>query len=354
MRLHPSPREPRPDALLAGLCLATAMTAGACGKAGKSDPDAGAVADPPACVGEGYVVLEGSTLAEVDARTKAHADMLSAVDVAEIDLAKASAQFGIIEGLYRSAGLDAAVKARRDVRLSGAPVVGGELDAAITSAIADGKKASTQLQVIVAGQRLDTALLRFFALSVLEGISQGSPRAFDEGFGYLGAKQDNLETHRVALARFATEVDADTQTSFALVLFGVMKDGECQLMKGLAAEHATEEKELAKLPGYPSIVAKMTERTTALFATAAARLAIGMKGKEADSARVDLTRLEGLFGFLSPVLTGEKQAAADTLRAELKKADDAIAAGKADWNASFRHADVKQLLTTAFHLTVAD
>ena len=94
------------------------------------------------------------------------------------------------QALYQGAEarLQANVQGRQDLRSSPAMLVGPELDAAITGAIEELRKATTAHQARVARQHIATAgFARFLYLSVMEDLLTAPSREhYDEAYGYLG------------------------------------------------------------------------------------------------------------------------------------------------------------------------
>ncbi len=291
-----------------------------------------------------YLAFDPANSAPRELQLQRIDDILALFDEATANVAVAGDRAAQALALYQGsdAHLQADVQGRSDQRSSPAVLVGPELDATLTGAIEELRKATTAHQARVARQRIAASgFSRFLYLSVMEELlAVASREHYDEAYGYLGTGRTNAEAGRRSFARMATERDATNETALAPDLFALVVSGACTLEGALEYlgkdSMAPEEDE-----PYARLTRMMDARLQLilLYSLSHELFAYTRAPTDAQAAQLALMGADGLLRTLEPSLQqGNPERA--TLARELRAAlDTSLAASRPDdaaWIPAFK------------------
>lgn len=330
-----------------GMMVAAALLAG-CGKETKTDPGTPTGAQRCESPAE-YLAFDPTHHALQDLRLQRINEMLALFDEAHWAPSKAAANADQILARYTAtdANLREEVKSRQDVHFTPARAVGTELDAVITQAIDDLRKATTAEQVELAHQRFDKdGFARFLYLSVAEKLfAAPSYVHYDEAYGYLGTGETNAEGGQRGLAQLASMRDAGNGTTLSPELFALIKDGACTIegaLKFLNADAMAPEAD----EQYVRMARQIDAKLQLVFAYSVGRELYEYDGTDRATAHLELSEANGYFLTLEPYMLaagGAKAEAAQALRAAF---DDALAKAAANTDPNWPSSvDTKGLLS---------
>ncbi|MFL5349718.1 MAG: hypothetical protein ACJ8AT_33390 [Hyalangium sp.] len=291
-----------------------------------------------------YLAFDPANSAPQELRLQRIDDILALFDAATANVAVAGDKAAQALALYQGseARLRADVQGRMDLRSSPALLVGPELDATLTGAIEDLRKATTAYQARVARQRLVTSgFSRFLYLSVMEELLTAPSREhYDQAYGYLGTGRTNAEAGRRSFARMATERDATNETALAPDLFALVISGACTL-DGALEYLGKDSMEVEEDEPYARLTRMMDARLQLILVYSLSHelFAYTRVPTDAQAAQLALIGADGLLRTLEPSLQQsgqERIALAHDLREAL---DAALAASRPDdpaWIPAFK------------------
>lgn len=342
-----------------GVVLAATLLVG-CGGEEKPPPVPEPQVAPQCDSPTDYIPFDSANSAQQELRLQRIDDILALFDAATANVAVAGDKAAQALALYQGsdARLQADVQGRMDLRSSPAALVGPELDAAITGAIEDLRKATTAHEVRVARQRLAASgFYRFLYLSVMEELLTAPSREhYDQAYGYLGTGQTNAEAGRRSFARMATERDATNETALAPDLFTLVVSGACTL-EGALEYLGKDTMEVEEDEPYARLTRMMDARLQLILVYSLSHelFAYTRASTDAQAAQLALIGADGLLRTLEPSLeqSGQERVA---LAHELREAlDTALAASRPDdpaWISTFKAQDFLDRIQASWFIDV--
>lgn len=330
-----------------------------CGKDEKPTPEPQPEShrcDPPT----EYLAFDPANSALQELQLERIDGILTLFDEASQNPRLASVKGAQAEGLYQNsdAWLQTTVQSRQDLRADPAALVGPELDATISGAIEDLRKATTAHQVLVARKRLETSGFdRYLYLSVMESlIAVPSREHYDQAYGYIGTGSTNAESGRRGLSRMATERDATNGTTLAPDLFSLVISGACTL-EGALEYVGKDTLEPDQDEPYSRLTRMMDARLQNILVASLGHelFAYTQAPTDPEAAQLALIGADGLLRTLEPSLQqsgDERIQLATDLRAAI---DAALAAARPDdpsWISTFHAQEFLDRIQAAWFIEV--